>query len=213
MVNHTGLPVSWSKDLLRYSIRKNRQRKQNQNQDLAAAFSCQIKKLLVDRGQKKLTIAAFLPLPTEPPIRPALVELANLGHRVLVPVVEPERRLSWVAWTPQTDFASNALGIEEPLGERLGPEAFLSADLKLVPALAYDVLGRRLGQGGGYYDRLLPAEALEKERELPPHQATYVGLVFEREILDGLPAEGWDARLGHILTEKGIRSVAAENRE
>lgn len=144
------------------------------------------------------TIAGFLPLATEPPISDGLTLAHQAGHRVIVPVVLPQRQLAWVQWNPKTPLTVNALGIAEPQGERLGPEAFIDAHLRLIPALAYDVHGHRLGQGGGYYDRLLgllPAHALNNTSTL--------GVVFAHEILDGLPYASWDATLRHVLTEYG----------
>lgn len=155
----------------------------------------------VQKRQVPCTLAAFLPLETEPPITGALAELVQLGHRVLVPVVLPERQLGWVRWSPDAPTGTNALGIREPTGRRLGASAFYEADLRLVPALAYSSSGRRLGQGGGYYDRLF--EGLGS-RSL--NSAT-LGVVFEREILDALPADSWDAQLGFALTEKGVRRL------
>ncbi|MFW0118355.1 5-formyltetrahydrofolate cyclo-ligase [Rothia sp. CCM 9417] len=147
------------------------------------------------------TIAAFLPLPTEPPILDGLAYAHRAGHRVFVPVVLPQGQLAWVLWSPVAPLVTNALGISEPLGQRLGAEAFLEADIRLVPALAYDMHGNRLGQGGGYYDRLLkllPAQAMD---------ASTLGLVFSREILDGLPHAEWDATLNYALTEQGLRQL------
>lgn len=149
------------------------------------------------------TIAAFLPLPTEPPILDGLACAHRAGHRVFVPVVLPQGQLAWVLWSPAAPLATNALGISEPQGERLGPEAFLDADIRLVPALAYDIQGNRLGQGGGYYDRLLellPAQELD---------ASTLGVVFSREILDGLPHAEWDATLSYALTEHGVQQLGA----
>ncbi|MBF0808735.1 5-formyltetrahydrofolate cyclo-ligase [Rothia nasimurium] len=147
------------------------------------------------------TLAAFLPLPTEPPLLPALTQAVAEGCRVLVPVVRPRRQLAWVEWQPQAEHTINALDIVEPVGERHGSEAFIQADLRLVPALAYDLAGRRLGQGGGYYDRLF-----EQLGPLAQDPST-VGVVFEREILDGLPADSWDARLRFVATEKTLHHL------
>lgn len=147
------------------------------------------------------TLAAFLPLPTEPPLLPALTRAVAEGYRVLVPVVRPRRQLAWVEWQPQVEHTVNALGIVEPVGERHGAEAFIQADLRLVPALAYDLAGRRLGQGGGYYDRLF-----EQLGSLAQDPST-VGVVFEREILDGLPADSWDATLRFVATEKTLHRL------
>lgn len=147
------------------------------------------------------TLAAFLPLPTEPPLLPALTRAVAEGYRVLVPVVRPQRQLAWVEWHPQVKHTVNALGIVEPVGEHHGAEAFIQADLRLVPALAYDLAGQRLGQGGGYYDRLF-----EQLGPLAQGPST-VGVVFEREILDGLPTDSWDATLRFVATEKTLHHL------
>lgn len=147
------------------------------------------------------TLAAFLPLSSEPPLLPALSQAVAEGHRVLVPVVRPQRQLAWVEWHPQVEHTVNSLGIVEPVGEYLGSEAFIQVDLRLVPALAYDLAGRRLGQGGGYYDRLF--EQLGPLAQAP----STVGVVFEREILDALPADSWDARLRFVATEKTLHRL------
>ncbi|MDY6051480.1 MAG: 5-formyltetrahydrofolate cyclo-ligase [Rothia sp. (in: high G+C Gram-positive bacteria)] len=147
------------------------------------------------------TLAAFLPLPTEPPILPALTRALTEGYRVLVPIVRPQHQLAWVQWWPHIEHTTNALGIAEPVGERLGSEAFIQADVRLVPALAYDVTGRRLGQGGGYYDRLF-----EQLGPLALEPST-IGVVFEREILDSLPADSWDAQLRYVATEQGLHRL------
>lgn len=155
---------------------------------------------LVDQLAPDSQIAAFLPLPTEPPILPALERAAASGYTIYVPVVLPHHRLGWVRWEPQANTELNSLGIAEPLGQRLGPEAFSEADLRLVPALAFDTNGRRLGQGGGYYDRLL--------EHLPSaNQASTVGVAFDREILSQVPADRWDATLTRVATETGVREL------
>ncbi len=74
-------------------------------------------------------------------------------------------------------------------------------DLILVPAVACDRNGYRLGYGGGYYDRLLSSPGWS---DIPT-----VGIVFERDLLDPLPTESWDQPLKAICTEKGIFSAKA----
>lgn len=184
------------KHLLRFHIRKMRQRfpaSQQTAQGFIRAIEAE-----VGSSSAHLTVAAFLPLGSEPPIKKALGKLDARGHTILVPRVLPHHQLSWVRWTPGAAMSTNALGIEEPLGEELTSSAFLEADLRLVPALAYDVTGRRLGQGGGYYDRLL------EELGNSTRSRSTVGVAFEREILTKVPADHWDARLSYVLTESGV---------
>ena len=81
------------------------------------------------------------------------------------------------------------------------PGRQLAWDLRLVPALAYGRNGRRLGQGGGYYDRLLPRLSEQALRE------TTVGVVFADEVLDSIPYDTWDGVLYRVLTENGVHPL------
>lgn len=97
-------------------------------------------------------VAAYLPLPSEP-LDPALLHTLAGRARVLIPVVTGPSPLDWCEFTEST--RPGRLGIEEPDGPRLGPEAIAEADAVLVPALAVSARGYRLGRGGGHYDRTL----------------------------------------------------------
>ena len=118
-----------------------------------------------------------------------------------MPVVRPARTLAWVVWDPHVEHPLNGLGIAEPEGEEYDTQAFVAADLRLVPALAYARNGRRLGQGGGYYDRIIPALSADKLRE------STVGVVFSHEVLESIPYDEWDAVLPRVLTESGIEPL------
>lgn len=112
-------------------------------------------------------VAAFLPLPTEP-LDPALLTRLAATVRLLIPVVTGPHPLDWCDYTTAT--RPGGLGIEEPDGPRLGPEAIADAEVVLVPALAVAADGYRLGRGGGHYDRTLALRAqLRGERR--PEQA------------------------------------------
>ena len=102
------------------------------------------------------TLTCFLSYGAEPPTGGLLRQLDAAGYTVFVPICEPERRLSWTRWFPGVEMARSAVGpIDEPVGERFGPELMGGIDVVLVPAQAVDVNGDRLGQGGGYYDRFI----------------------------------------------------------
>lgn len=149
-----------------------------------------------------LTIAAFLPLESEPPILPALNYLQKRGHQILVPTVEPKRQLDWVHWTPDVEYIENSLGIREPRGERMGTVGFNAANVHLIPALAFETTGVRLGQGGGYYDRLLTSQV--------SNSPFTFGIAFSHEIVPELPQNNWDVQLSRVLTEEGIYTVPNE---
>ena len=98
-------------------------------------------------------VCAFLPLGSEPLARELLDELAGSGSTVLVPVVTGAAPLDWVRYP--APLRPGPAGIAEPVGPRLGSSAVRAADVILVPALAVDETGVRLGRGGGHYDRTL----------------------------------------------------------
>ena len=101
------------------------------------------------------TVTAYVARSGEPDTGPLLAELAARGVRVLQPVLRPDYDLDWVVddGTRLTSAVHDSLS--EPTGARLGPEGISEADLVLVPALAVDRTGMRLGNGGGCYDRAL----------------------------------------------------------
>jgi 5-formyltetrahydrofolate cyclo-ligase len=195
--------ISLDKDILRSQIRPRRltarshrgERGQQQMQEL---FTAHILEAVAQRLHSPGTIAAYLPTKSEPPIIEALTRLHKDGHRILVPVVRPGRKLAWVHWDPAVEHPLSPMGIPEPEGEEQDERAFVDADLRLIPALAFDAGGHRLGQGGGYYDRIIPllsAQQLEEQS---------IGIVFSDEIYEAVPYDQWDAILPVILTEQGI---------
>lgn len=195
--------ISLDKDILRSQIRPRRltarshrgERGQQQMQEL---FTAHILDAVAQRLHSPGTIAAYLPTKSEPPIIEALTRLHKDGHRILVPVVRPGRKLAWVRWDPAVEHPLSPMGIPEPEGEEQDERAFVDADLRLIPALAFDAGGHRLGQGGGYYDRIIPllsAQQLEEQS---------IGIVFSDEIYEAVPYDQWDAILPVILTEQGI---------
>lgn len=155
------------------------------------------------------TFAAYLGVDSEPPTLPLLAALHDAGHRVLLPVCEPELALSWVYWTPGSGFArSRYAPIQEPVGERLDTSVMLGAAGIFLPATALDRSGNRIGQGGGYYDKFLAALA-----RLPwgkPAAGTgplpTAALVYDSEVLPAgtIPAESFDRKVAAALTPGGL---------
>ena len=136
-------------------------------------------------------VAGFWPIGQEIDIRPLLHALHERGHPIALPVT-PKRGLplAFRRWRPGDDLARGPMGTSQP-----GPEAEpLTPGFLLVPLLAFDRAGRRLGYGGGYYDRTLAA--------LPG--ATALGCAYACQELDEVPAGPEDARLTAIATEAGL---------
>lgn len=185
---------------LRRRIRAARRRRSPQ--DLAAAADDLAR---VVEGLPELAgarcVAVYADMPGEPGTGPLRAALRRRGVRVLLPVVLPDGLLDWAQDTG-TLVAPVGFGGDEPAGPRLGREAVREADVVLVPALAVDTLGRRLGQGAGYYDRALPL--------LPPG-VPVVAVVHDGEVLDAavepVPAEPHDVRVHAVVTPTGCLRV------
>ena len=137
-------------------------------------------------------VAAFLSTPTEPPTRPLLAALLGAGCEVIVPVVVGAR-LDWASYTVGIEVRTTDLGVEEPRGERLGPDALDDVDVVLLPALLVDREGNRLGRGRGYYDRAIAGVT-----------ARTVAVVFDDELVDRVPVEPHDRRVSGVLRPAGL---------
>ena len=109
-----------------------------------------------------------------------------------------DKSLSWHVWKVGEPRQKNVYGIFEPQPDapKLEPD---NVDLILVPAIACDVRGYRLGYGGGFYDRLLASSEWSSKPT--------VGIVFERDFLQSLPTEEWDQPLQAVCTETGLRII------
>src|SRR4051794_13660295 len=103
--------------------------------------------------RRAATVAAYVSVGVEPGTGPLLEALRASGRRVILPVLRPDNDLDWAAYDGHVVAA--ARGLLEPTGPRLGADAVATSDVVLVPGLAVDSTGMRLGRGGGSYDRTL----------------------------------------------------------
>jgi 5-formyltetrahydrofolate cyclo-ligase len=140
-------------------------------------------------------LAAFVGIGTEPPTLPLLDALRAAGVRLLLPVIDGDD-LDWAAYDGAGSLAPGPLGLSEPLGPRLGSAALRQAEVVLVPALAVDGQGRRLGRGRGYYDRTLA---------LVTHPV--VAVVYADDVVDVVPVEPHDRAVDAVLTPEGLRTL------
>ena len=142
-------------------------------------------------------VCGFDPLPSEPLNGEVWQRAAAAGCRVLLPAVAGAAPLDWVELTPGIRRGRGAWGIAEPVGPRLGPDAVVTASVVVLPALAVDPAGYRLGRGGGHYDRtavLLASNGGE---------ALLVAVCFDDELLPAVPHDRWDARVDAVVTPAG----------
>lgn len=144
-------------------------------------------------------IAAYIPVGDEPGSTAMLDALRSGGARVLVPVTGPPGPLDWAEYTGEQDLRPGRYGLREPGAPALGAAAIGRPRVLLVPALAVDRRGVRLGRGAGYYDRSLPAARPD---------ARLVAVVRDEELVDVLPEQPHDRRMGWaLLPEGGLREL------
>ena len=145
-------------------------------------------------------VAGYWPVGGEIDGRPLLAALAKAGRTVALPRMEtragPAR---FLAWQGNEALSADAFGVPSPPSTG----ADLSPRLLLVPLLAFDRAGGRLGQGGGHYDRIISLYRA--------HGAVAVGLAFAEQEMDVVPTGPHDAHLDWVITPKeAIRCARAE---
>ena len=121
------------------------------------------------------------------------------GQVWCLPCLADDGTLAFAPWKPGDDLTTNRYGIPEPdvpVGARLRPDEL---HLVLLPLLAFDARGNRLGMGAGYYDRSF---AFRATASAPPR---LVGVGYAFQQVDSLPAEPWDVPLDAALTDDGVR--------
>ncbi len=155
-------------------------------------------------------IALYLPNDGELDLTP-LLQLAWSAHKqCYLPVLHPARnnRLWFLPYDAQTPLVPNRFGIPEPhaRGPRQARRPWLM-DLILAPLVAFDAQGRRLGMGGGYYDRTL-AYLHHRTRWRKPH---LLGTAYDFQEVDALPGAPWDVPLDGVLTPAALRLFARQH--
>ncbi|MFD7968159.1 5-formyltetrahydrofolate cyclo-ligase [Streptomyces clavifer] len=148
------------------------------------------------------TVAAYVSVGREPGTHVLLDALRARGVRVLLPVLLPDNDLDWAAYEGPEHLAPAGRGLLEPVGVRLGPEAVVAADVVLLPGLAVDRRGMRLGRGGGSYDRVLARLAAAGA-----HPALVV-LLYDDEVVAQVPEEPHDHPVDAAVTPAGARHFA-----
>lgn len=138
------------------------------------------------------TVAAYVATASEPGGVAMLDALIDRGLRVILPIVPSGKpqRLDWGRYRTERSLKDGRWGLQEPHFEPLGPDEIGRAKVILVPALAVDHTGARLGRGAGYYDRTLCDV-----------DAPIIAVIHDAEFLDdGVPQDADDVRVDWVLT-------------
>jgi len=142
------------------------------------------------------TVVAYVASDHEVPVDRIVTDAWARGRAVFLP---HQGCRGFVPWLEGTPLAVGRWGIPEPRAERA--EAPVPPALVLVPLVAWDASGSRLGRGGGFYDRVLAA--------LPP-DVTRVGIAYEFQEHCGLPRDAWDVPVHYVITERRIVTGVAQ---
>lgn len=143
---------------------------------------------------EKAIIGGYWPVGTEMDARPLLAALHERGHAVGLPHVRRGQPMTFHRWRPNDPLVSGVFGIGMP--DHHTPEVI--PDILLIPLLAFDRYGNRLGYGGGYTDR-----TISKLRARKP--LLCVGIAYAAQEFDTVPHDALDQRLDWIVTETGAR--------
>jgi 5-formyltetrahydrofolate cyclo-ligase len=187
-------------DLRRQLRKQRRELDERQRRQAARALARNAMRGGILRRHRR--IAFYLPADGEIDILPLLVRASSIGRQCYLPVLDPLRtsRLWFMPYRPGDALVLNHFGIGEPaLGAR---ERVPAADLDLVlmPLLAFDDSGNRLGMGGGYYDRTLAFLRTRRSWRRP----ALCGVAYSFQRVTALQAEPWDVPLDGCLTEQGV---------
>ena len=196
-----------------------------QRQDAALALAEQALTLLPTGPLRSAgmppVVAGYVSVGAEPGTRALLDALRARGARVLLPALLPDNDLDWGDYRGPEHLVRAGRGLLEPDGDRLGPDAVGAAGLVLLPGLAVDRRGVRLGRGGGSYDRVLARldrlarlERLARLDRLDSgdggdgdgrRRARLATLLYDAELLEGVPAEAHDRPVDAAVTPSGVR--------
>lgn len=124
--------------------------------------------------------------------------LRENGKTPHLPIIQDDNSLRFAAWDANAPLSNNRFGIPEPMGKQVPAETL---DIVLMPLVAWDMTGNRLGMGGGFYDRTLAG----------CDNVLKVGLGFEFQRVSSLQAESWDVRLDLIATECALHECEGKS--
>ncbi len=151
--------------------------------------------LAADEVRRAATVAAYVAVGREPGTGLLLDALLAAGKRVILPLLLADNDLDWARYEGPQSLVSARRGLLEPVGQALGTDAVAGADAVLVPGLAVDQQGHRLGRGGGSYDRALG--------RVPVGTFTCV-VLNEEEILPTVPFDDHDRAVTAAVTQERL---------
>lgn len=183
----------------RQALRRNfRAKRRALSRELQKQHALAITRILTNSDEmlRSQRIGLYLANDGEVDLTPLANELANRKKQLALPVIGQRREMDFYRYQPGDKLLPNRFGIPEPAPGASFVEG-RSLDLLLIPLVAFDAAGTRLGMGAGYYDRYLG--------RLEPHmRPRTIGVAYSIQRSEKpLPAEPWDIPLDRVVTEAG----------
>ncbi len=202
------MTIDQSKAVLRDHLREARQHISQNDRDAAARSVCKRAETLINdhvsdhaadhipgnKTPEKKVVAGYWPMRDEIDIRPLLIQLHKTGFTCALPVVEKALApLAFHQWQPADPLEKSSFGLHQPSvkAPKVAPQ------ILIVPLLAFDRDGMRLGWGGGYYDRTLAELRVSSD-------VLAMGVGFSIQQVDKLPRDRHDQRLDFMVTQDGV---------
>ncbi|MBI4342232.1 MAG: 5-formyltetrahydrofolate cyclo-ligase [Candidatus Omnitrophica bacterium] len=172
-------------------VRRLKQQKEDERRRRSEAIWRKVARLTAFRRAR--TVCCYVALPYEVQTWRMIEAMLSRGKRVVVPVTQPRTKRLWLSEVrdPDAELLPAACGVWEPVASAFRPVPTQELDLVLVPGLAFDRRGHRLGHGHGYFDRFLA----RLPRSIPT-----VGLAFRCQLFDCLPTAAHDHAVHAVLT-------------
>jgi 5-formyltetrahydrofolate cyclo-ligase len=169
----------------------------------AAAHAAAARLVLLTEYASARRVALYAALPDELGTRPLFAAVRGAGKAAFFPRANPKRRvLEFIAATRWEELELGRYGVREPPAGTSVP--LEEGDLVVVPGLAFDAAGHRLGRGAGWFDRTFP----RTDRPGP----LLIGYAYERQVVESVPSGPTDRCVDWIVTERATRRASAAER-
>jgi 5-formyltetrahydrofolate cyclo-ligase len=146
------------------------------------------------------SVALYSPVQNEVATEAILEDALRVGKQVYFPKLNRRDGAEFVQIFSSADLVVGRFGIAEPPGTNVLPLEEHGNLSVFVPGVLFDRRGHRLGRGGGWYDRALLQFG---------NRGVFIGLAYEIQVVDSLPAEAWDQKVHYVITENGVIDCAS----
>lgn len=163
-------------------------------------------------GARKFTVMSYMSYRNEFPTHELNKKIIDAGYRLVLPYTDSNFNIIPCIIDSLDDLTPSKLGIPEPVTSRCAIAELHDIDIILMPGVAFDKAGNRIGFGKGCYDRFIASgsvQCTDKSGNSDTQIPLLTALAYDFQIVDNIPSEPTDIPCDAIITENGIRFVAA----